>query len=301
MTPEQRATVLIVEDDVGVARLVRARLKRTDTPSSAVTTAEAGMEWVRGGGVDLLVLDQQLPGGVSGLQLYERVKAAGFDVPAILATGFSDEATMLQAIRAGVRDFVPKTADYLNYLTPAVARVIKEVRTERELTESRARAGRRWSGSGSLRRRSPSENWPKRSAKGRRKRCGTRTGARTSSWRCWPTSCATRWPRSATPCRSCGWPDVAPGTCDQTREMMERQVQLMARLVDDLLDVSRITRGKIELRKEPVELATVVARAVETARPLIEARPRADGGRCRRSRCSWKATRSGWPRSWPTC
>ncbi len=53
--------------------------------------------------------------------------------------------------------------------------------------------------------------------------------------------------------------------------MMERQVDHMVRLVDDLLDVSRITRGKIELRKEPVELAAVVRRAVETSRPLIEA------------------------------
>src|ERR1019366_3745891 len=60
--------------------------------------------------------------------------------PAILATGFSDEATLLQALRAGVRDFVPKTADYLNYLAPAVARVLKEVRTEHELAESRASA-----------------------------------------------------------------------------------------------------------------------------------------------------------------
>ena len=42
--------------------------------------------------------------------------------------------------------------------------------------------------------------------------------------------------------------------------------------MDDLLDVSRITRGKIELRKEPVDLAAVVARAVETSRPLIDAR-----------------------------
>ena len=40
--------------------------------------------------------------------------------------------------------------------------------------------------------------------------------------------------------------------------MMERQVQHMTRLVDDLLDVSRITRGKIELRKEVVDLAAVV-------------------------------------------
>jgi signal transduction histidine kinase len=58
---------------------------------------------------------------------------------------------------------------------------------------------------------------------------------------------------------------------EHAREMMERQVQHMVRLVDDLLDVSRIVRGKVELRKEAVELATVVARAVETAQPLVEA------------------------------
>jgi PAS domain S-box-containing protein len=53
-------------------------------------------------------------------------------------------------------------------------------------------------------------------------------------------------------------------------EVIERQVQQMTRLVDDLLDVSRITRGKIELRKERVQLATVVSSAVEASRPLIE-------------------------------
>ena len=42
--------------------------------------------------------------------------------------------------------------------------------------------------------------------------------------------------------------------------MIERQVGHLARLVDDLLDVSRISRGKIELRKEPVDLAAVVSR-----------------------------------------
>jgi signal transduction histidine kinase/DNA-binding response OmpR family regulator len=57
----------------------------------------------------------------------------------------------------------------------------------------------------------------------------------------------------------------------QTREMMARQVDQLVRLVDDLLDVSRIMRGRIELRKEPVELASVIARAIETVRPLIDA------------------------------
>jgi hypothetical protein len=53
----------------------------------------------------------------------------------------------------------------------------------------------------------------------------------------------------------------------QATEMMERQVTQMVRLIDDLLDVSRITRGKVELRKERVDLAAVIRQAVETSRP----------------------------------
>jgi PAS domain S-box-containing protein len=54
------------------------------------------------------------------------------------------------------------------------------------------------------------------------------------------------------------------------RQVIERQVSQMTHLVDDLLDVSRIRSGKIELRKQKVELAAVVHSAVETSRPLIE-------------------------------
>ncbi len=56
------------------------------------------------------------------------------------------------------------------------------------------------------------------------------------------------------------------------RDVVDRQVSLLARLVEELLDVSRISRGKIALKKEPVELARIVAHSVETARPLIDAR-----------------------------
>ena len=56
------------------------------------------------------------------------------------------------------------------------------------------------------------------------------------------------------------------------RDVIDRQVDQMTRLIDDLLDISRITRGTIELRKESVQLATVVANAIEASRPLVEAR-----------------------------
>ena len=54
------------------------------------------------------------------------------------------------------------------------------------------------------------------------------------------------------------------------QDVIERQVRSLMRLVDDLLDVSRITRGKIELRKERIEFAEVAARAIEMASPILE-------------------------------
>jgi signal transduction histidine kinase/ActR/RegA family two-component response regulator len=67
-----------------------------------------------------------------------------------------------------------------------------------------------------------------------------------------------------------------PGVDDATHrwahEVMERQVRQLVRLVDDLLDVSRIARDKIELRNETIDLQTVVERAVETSRGSIESK-----------------------------
>lgn len=55
-------------------------------------------------------------------------------------------------------------------------------------------------------------------------------------------------------------------------EIMERQVAHMSRLLDDLLDISRITRGTLELKKAPAELTSVLSAAIETARPLLDAK-----------------------------
>lgn len=55
-------------------------------------------------------------------------------------------------------------------------------------------------------------------------------------------------------------------------EMLTRQVQQMGRLVDDLLDASRITQGKITIQRTPLELMAIMARAIETCRPAINAR-----------------------------
>src|SRR5262249_23543184 len=74
--------------------------------------------------------------------------------------------------------------------------------------------------------------------------------------------------RSATDALRIG---VADPAAVAARDMIERNVQQMVRLIDDLLDVSRITQGRLQLRREQVQLADILASAVESARPAFEA------------------------------
>jgi CheY-like chemotaxis protein len=60
-------------------------------------------------------------------------------------------------------------------------------------------------------------------------------------------------------------------TLDRMREIIERQSAQLARLVDDLLDVSRVTQGKIVLKPEPLDLGQILYQALETSRPLLDA------------------------------
>jgi PAS domain S-box-containing protein len=65
---------------------------------------------------------------------------------------------------------------------------------------------------------------------------------------------------------------LAGDTAGRVGEAMERQIGQLSRLVDDLLDVSRITLGKLELRRSPVRLESVLQQAADTALPAIQAR-----------------------------
>lgn len=65
--------------------------------------------------------------------------------------------------------------------------------------------------------------------------------------------------------------DPSGSTAAKAREMMERQLVHMVRLIDDLLDVSRITTGRLTLRKESVTVQSIIELAVEASRPLIDA------------------------------
>ena len=63
-----------------------------------------------------------------------------------------------------------------------------------------------------------------------------------------------------------------PAGSERARTVIERQVNHLVRLVDDLLDVSRIARGKVALKQEPLELADIIGKAIEMVSPLLEQR-----------------------------
>ena len=137
MESPARATILLVEDDAGVARLEQLRLERAGFAVVTAATAAEGLDQVAKGAIELIILDQRLSSGASGLDFFRQVKESGHNVPAILVTGLNDEKLLLEALRAGVRDFVPKTPNFLDHLESIVTRVLDQARTERELAESR--------------------------------------------------------------------------------------------------------------------------------------------------------------------
>lgn len=132
------ARVLIVEDDRGIAALERRQLERSGYEVVVATSSDEALEAVRRDEMNLALLDFRLD-GTTGLDLYEQFKNEGFNIPAILVTAFPDQATVIRALRVGIRDFLPKSTDFLEDLPNAVDRVVGQIRVERKLVESELR------------------------------------------------------------------------------------------------------------------------------------------------------------------
>ena len=130
--------ILIVEDDESISLGLRMNLEAEGYEVEVATSAEEAAEIVRKGHINLALLDLRL-GDKSGLDLYEQFKSEGWNIPAILVTAFPDQAVAIRALRTGIRDFVLKSTEYLEYLPTAVDRVVDQVRVERKLVDSELR------------------------------------------------------------------------------------------------------------------------------------------------------------------
>ncbi len=139
MADASRATILIVDDDSSSGLLQRKQLERAGYDVTYVASAQEALARARAGGIDLAVLDYCLAHNVTGLDVFDQFQEAGHKFPVILVTAFNQESTVIDALRKGVRDFVAKSINYLDYLPEAVDRVIKQTQIEMRLAESEAR------------------------------------------------------------------------------------------------------------------------------------------------------------------
>lgn len=139
MTTKVQPTVLVVDDDPGIAELVRSRLEESGYVVCVAHSTGQAFAAVERNPIDLILLDYQLRSGGDGLDFYAQLKAGGHDLPVILVTGYSNESTVIRALRNGVRDFVSKSIEYLDYLPEAVNRVLNQVQTEQQLAASESR------------------------------------------------------------------------------------------------------------------------------------------------------------------
>ncbi len=139
MSIEPGARILVIEDDPGIAKLQQRKLERAGHIVTTATGPEEAMRAILQGDFEMIILDYRLTDGCSGLEFYEQLKSRGYNLPTILVTAFSNEALVIRALRAGVRDFVTKSVAYLDYLPDAVGHVLSQSRLEHRLAESEKR------------------------------------------------------------------------------------------------------------------------------------------------------------------
>jgi signal transduction histidine kinase len=230
---EARGSILLLEDDPGIRRLERVHLERAGYAVEVAGDSAEARRFLAEKPYDLLLLDYQLADGENGLEFYRQLTAEGQSVAAVLVTGFGDEARILEAMRAGVRDFIPKTANFVDLVAPTVERVLAQVQQERRLREAEAasRAKDDFLAALSHELRTPL----------------TPVLALVSALR--------KDERLPADVRG----DVA---------LIYRNITLEARLIDDLLDLTRIARGKLEVRLETVDLGPILEHALRTSRDV---------------------------------
>ena len=251
--PDRTVRVLLIDDDQDDYLLTRELL--AEIPGGGfrldhVATYEEGLAAVCGGGHDVYLLDYRL-GSRTGLDLLKEYHSrCAARAPVIVLTGKGEYAIDQEAMRAGAADYLEKAGLTPTLLERAIRYALQQHRHEAELEQKvRERTEALAKANAALR------------EEDRRKNDFIAMLAHELRNPLAPI-------RNALEIMRLTGNDRA--AVEQGRAMLERQVEQMVRLIDDLLDVSRITTGKLRVQRDPVSLGAVVEAAVEISRPAIE-------------------------------
>ena len=243
--PEASARVLVVDDNADMRDYI-ARLLR---PHWTVEIARDGVDAlaaVRAGRFDLVLADVMMP-GLDGFGLLRELRsdAATAEIPVVMLSARAGEESRISGFEAGTDDYLAKPFTGRELVT----------RVRSQLALSRARSFQAAAVRDLVAARAEAER-----ANAVKDEFLAMLGHELRN--------------PLAPIVTAVELMAARGDAalERERSIIERQVKHLVRLVDDLLDVSRITRGKITLQREEVDLADVVAAGVETASPILEQR-----------------------------
>jgi signal transduction histidine kinase len=242
----EKVRVLLVEDDEDDYIITRDLLTEADRDSYELEWArdyESAEKMLAHGGYDVCLFDYRL-GARTGLELLREARARNYNAPIILLTGLGDEEVDYKAMQSGAADYLVKGQITAALLERSIRYSVAHHRSEQErmrLVQARAEA--------EAANRAKDEFLALVSHELRN-----------------PLSSILGWARVL---------DKAPGDAESVKratEIIVRSAQAQKQLIDDLLDLARVTSGKLRLDARPLDLNPIIDAAVETVRPAAEAR-----------------------------
>lgn len=264
--PDRPIRVLLIDDDEDDFSLTRANLseiKGSRFILDWVKTYEEGLETSLREAYDVILLDYRL-GEKNGLDLLRELQEKGCLSPVILLTGQSEWEVDIAAMEAGAADFLDKNRLDATLLERSIRYALQERQASLQLERKVQERTRELEASNAALQQEILER--KRAEEAlrdadRRKDEFLGTLAHELRNPLAPMRNALEIMRI-----SAG----NPAAVDRARPMMERQVSQLVRLINDLLDVSRVTRDKLKLQIEPLDLNDAIDSALEMSLPLIQ-------------------------------
>jgi signal transduction histidine kinase len=266
-TADPPIRILLVDDDEDDFLLTRELLAETREARYQldwIPDVEAALDTICRDEHDLGLVDFRL-GRITGLELIAEAHRRNCTMPMILLTGLGERAIDHAAMRAGFADYLEKGKLDAALLERAIRYTLQEHRHSQDLERKvRERTAELQRANAALK----AEVLERQRAEAalreadRRKDTFLATLAHELRNPLVPIRYALEIMRLV---------GNRPDAVEDARAMIERQVKQMVHLIDDLLDISRISRGQIQLRRQPVALSEVVDSAVEASRPLIDA------------------------------
>lgn len=250
-----RISLLLIDDNDDDRELTR-RAVTNGFPNAVYTqvATAAAFESHVDQHFDCVITDYQL-GWSNGLEVLKRLKERYPDQPVIMFTNTGSEDICAAGMRSGLSDYIVKRKEEFPKLPAAVRTALELVAARKELQEREARINdllelERAARTEAVRANEMKDEFLAMLAHELRNPLA-------------PISAAAE---------LMGLREMDAAVLKRTSQVILRQVRHLTELVDDLVDVSRVTRGLVVLNRTPQEMKGIVAHAVEQARPLIEAR-----------------------------